>query len=560
MRYFLTLLLCWAMPLTAAELPQSVYDQWADPSVAVINMPAGSYRLRADPGGIGIQALVLRRSNVTVNFTGCTLLVNPSDIYAAFPVQVISTSLTSPVWPPSPTGTGPPLRFISHLTGAITTGTTQLTMAPNEIVPVQPGETVLIFAGVTPTDPVEAASFIPATVASVNCNTGLITFTAPLGKNIVNYVNRAGLEAVTASSLHFKIGDWGSYPTAANFSKGYGTDHGMERFTGGMVGNVTFNNLTMDIDKITALTNMPSTMWDVSAVAVNGFTLNNTSINNPHKIALHLWRSFNVTANGFTLTGEGIGKIWNANKFEAVAFGVWGGEHLDFNNVSISGSNIVFTITEIGVGDVSVNGLTYDVAFTDERNYIASTIFNWAALLDAATIRDVSVEAVTVSGPGPHIYFSYDPIIQEGYLRFPGASLTTSFDWGYQRSITLNGTVGIGGIEYGPKISVTNQITVVHGQPVQTLTVPEGVYTAARIKVVTPGDMRSIQDSYGNTYWATGGTSGWVELQKNNWHTISAGAPALAAYMTKQLKFWMNNAGSLADGTVIFEYTYLPRI
>lgn len=558
MRHFLILLLCCGL-VTAAELPQSVYDQWADPSVAVINMPAGSYRLRADPGGVGIQALVLRRSNVTVNFAGCTLLVNPSDTYAAFPVQATSQSVVSPTWPPSP-NTGPPNRYISHLTGAITTGTTQLTMASNEIVPVQPGETVLIWAGVTPTDPHEAAGFIPATVAAVNCNTGLITFTAPLGKNIVNYVNAAGLMAVSESSQHSKIGDWGTYPLPSNFSKGYGTDHGMERFTGGMIGNVTFNNLTMNLDLVTTLANMPSTMWDVSAVAVNGFTLNNASILNPHKIGLHLWRSFNVAVNGYSLTGEGLGKIWNANKFEAVAVGIWGGEHFDFDNVSIAGSNIVFTITEVGVGDVSVDGLAYDVVFTDARDYAASTVFNWAALLDSATIRDVSLEVATASGPGPHIYFSYAPIIQEGYLRFPGASLTAIFDWGYQRSITLNGTVGLGGIEYGPKISVTNQITVVHGQAVQTLTVPEGVYTAARIKVVAAGDMRSIQDSYGNTYWATGGTSAFVDVNPGNWKSIPAGAPALAAYMTKQLKFWMNNAGSLADGTVTFEYTYLPRI
>ena len=49
------------------ELPQSVYGQWADPAVSVLNIPSGTYRLK----GSGVvngdpKTLVLNRSNVTV--------------------------------------------------------------------------------------------------------------------------------------------------------------------------------------------------------------------------------------------------------------------------------------------------------------------------------------------------------------------------------------------------------------------------------------------------------------------------------------------------------------
>ena len=56
---------------------------------------------------------------------------------------------------------------------------------------------------------------------------------------------------------------------------------------------------------------------------------------------------------------------------------------------------------------------------------------------------DVSLNAVTMGGTA-HTYFSYAPFVSDGYLSFPGSSLTSTFDFGYQKQITLNGTVSIG--------------------------------------------------------------------------------------------------------------------
>jgi hypothetical protein len=110
----------------------------------------------ARPRQIGIY-----RSNVTVNFAGFTLQIDPTESTTGsyYPIVVAGVTNTSRVFPPIAPGRTA-RRSISRLTGVITKCTTQLTMARNEVVNVQPGEKVLIWAGVSPTDPYEAQSFI----------------------------------------------------------------------------------------------------------------------------------------------------------------------------------------------------------------------------------------------------------------------------------------------------------------------------------------------------------------------------------------------------------------
>ena len=531
-----------------SPLPQSVYQQFADPSVSVINLPSGTYTL---PGN---APLILHRSGVTVNFSGCVLEVNPADKAndGNYPIQVASTSITSPTYPG-----GNNSRYISHLTGSISECTTQLTMDPAEAVSLSPGERVLIWAGVANSDPVEPAAFIPATVSSVDSR-GTITFTAPLGKNIYNYGSVTGIINATIPSLQWKAGAWGSWPSGANFSKGFGIDHGLERFVGGMVHDVVLNDITLNLQTVDAA-HSPNAMWDVSAIAVDGFTIRNASINNPHGNTVHFWRSFNTLVDGATFTGHGQNKIWNTTMSEAFALTAWGGDHLAYNNVTITGTDITAFNTEVGSSDISVNGLSFDVEFTSARNYASSpTIFGFHSPATTPKITNASVHAVTTGGSN-HAYTTYDYIEFLGSLTFPGSSLTAFFDWGYQRHADLNGTVSLNGITYGPKASVAATITLLHGAGSRTYTPPEGVYASGKFRVTTLGSLRGVTDTQGGTYdWNAVSTGQWVTFLSNRWFSIGPGDSNLAMYLSKGIQFWFTSPWP-NDSVLEFEFTYLPK-
>jgi len=540
-------------------LPQWVYDQFADPAVHVIHMPKGDFHLQRTGQVNETQGLLLQRSNVAVHFGGCTLWVNPADGANSgfFPVQIASSTVTTPTYSPPPTQGGSPTRHLSHVTGAITAVTTQLTMDPAELVTVQPGEVVLIWAGVTPSDPVEPAAFIPATVQSVS--NGVITFTEPLGTAITNYGSLAGLTAVTVPGLYWKIGAWGTYPSPANFSKGFGLDHGLERFVGGMAHDIALHDLTLMLDPVIDPQKMPNAMWDVSVLAAKNVTLTNVTITNPHSNVLHFWRAFDVLVDGVTLTGSGSNKIWNTQISEAFALCAWGGDGVTWRHVTIAGTDIAAVNTEVGLGHVWLDGLDYDVAFTALRNYASSpTIINFQATRDDPRITNASLRARTTGGTS-HIYMSYDPMRLEGALVFPGEALTSVFDFGYQKFPVLTGTVTINGVEYGPAQTTSRTETIISGPGFVDVPL-SGLVTSARLRVTTPGDARAVTDSFGNSYWVPGQGDAWIALAANHWHAIGVGSAALAAYVNKYLRVWLNSNASAPDAIVEIETTYLPSV
>lgn len=545
MRQFLALLLATISAVAQSNLPPSVYDDWANTNLAVVTMPTGVYTL---PGS---APLVLTRSGVTVNFSNCTLLVNPADKAndGYTPIRATSTTITTPTWPG-----GPGTRYLSHLSGSINPCTCQLTMV--EPVPLAAGETVLIWAGVTSSDPVEPWAFIPATVANVGAN-GVVTFTGPLGKAVPNYGSLAGVSNVTEVGLQWKIGEWGSWPSGANFSKGFGLDHGLERFVGGMVHDVVFNDLTMSNIVVDAA-HSPNAMWDVSAVAVQRFTMRNSHITNPHGNTIHLWRTFDALVDGATFSGTGRNKINNSLISEAFALTAWGGDRLAYTNIAITGTDMTAFNTELPINSLDVNGLAFDVEFTSARNYPSSpTILNFHAT-NRPRITNASLRAITTGG-SEHSYYSYEPLDFYGALAFPGTSLTTWFDFGSQKFPALKGTVTLGDVTYGPAAALTSTVTLLHGAGSRDLTPPEGIYTAGRFRLTTLGSVRAVTDTQGGTYDWTALTNGqWVVVLPNRWHQIAAGDAALASYMAKAIRFWFN-APSVADAVVEFEATVLPR-
>jgi hypothetical protein len=546
--------------MACPELPQSVYDQWADPAVSVITMPKEVYSL-AHPTP-NVANLFLARSNVTVDFAGCTLLIDPADGTNSgfYPIQIASTTIRTPTYAPPNPSSGINARYISRVSGVISPTTTQLTMHPNEVVNFNIGETVLIWAGVTPSDPVEPQTFIVATVQSVDLATRVVTFAAGLGKTITNYGSIAGLQTATSAGLQWKIGEWGTYPSGANFSKGYGIDHGIERFVGGMVENITFNNGPMMVTSLVPLASAPNAMWQVSAIAVRNLTINDLVIHNPHGNVLHLWRCFGVKVNRPVFTGSGMSKIFNTRQCEAFALAAWGGDDVTYTDVVIAGTDITVLNTEVGTERIVVNGLTYNVTFTSARNAGHSpVILGTTATTGDPRIINARITATTTGGT-LHNYTSYDPLVFEDRLTFPGPTLTAVLDLGYQKFHHWHGTIVINNIEYGPVVTASSRHTILHGAGSRTIVVPAGLYISTRVRIISTGDMRAVTDNYGNNYWTPLQGGGWVTLAANHWSVVPKGAANLATYLSKYLKCWLNNAGSLADGEIEVEMTYLPDV
>jgi hypothetical protein len=531
----------------AGLLPPAVFDQWADPRVRVINMPAGTYYLS------GRLPLRLRRSNVTVNFAGATLIVDPVAFNGgSYPIQVQSTPRSEPKYRSS--GPGDPRdRTLSHITGRIDETTTELTMVPGERVDLAPGEQVMIHAGVSASDPFESQDYIVATVAAVNA-AGTITFKSPLGKRIIDYGDAAGLRAVVAQGQAGKIGEWGSYPDASNFSKGYGTDHGLERFAGPIVHDVTFNDLHLVLNKPGRDSSaIPGTMWEVSAIAVQNFKMNRTTIENPRGSGVHLWRAFNTVIDGYKVVGAGLAKIWNTSTYASPAISIWGGDGVTVRNMSVTGTNITAFSSEIGPRHVWIDGLDYKVEFTKARDYgTADVILGFFSVQGPVRLTNVSLEATTTGGAA-HTYFSYAPFVSDGYLRFPGSGLTSTFDFGYQMKVMLNGTVSIDGVTYGPPVSEVRRIELKSGSP--RLALPRGLYTAASLRVLNRGDIRNIWDSFGNRYTPEAFSGRPVTLASDKWMQIEPGVGTLKTYLEKTLEF-----DHPAGASVELSVTYLPAV
>ena len=532
----------------AVPLPQSFYDDLANPNLSVVNAPQGTFSVTY------AKRIIIPRSNVTVNFAGSTLVVNSVDRSSIRVIQAVSAPDLSKSFGPI-YATNPPSgsRTASHLTGVVTKSTTQLTMVPGEIVDVQPGEEVKLALGVNNSDPAEAQfQSVFATVASVNGS--VITFTAPLGVDVTVYGTAEALRARTADYYEWKIGDWG-VPNNGNYDKGYGDDHGMQRFVSRKIlRNITLNNLNIEMSTPTKAT-VSGDSFVILAKDMVGFTINNATVHNLQGSFLHTWGADDVLVNGITITGAGLAIIYQVQTISAIVFSIWGGNNLTYRNVNISGTNIALISQEISTKNVWIDGVNYDVTFTSESEAPASTLFNFYNMVDRPRVTNASMKM----GPlwGAH-YAGYQSIDFDGYLNFPGSSLNNYFSWGFQVHHTLNGTVNVGGIQYGPAVTKTDTVTILHGAPLRLLTPPKGLYTAARFRLVNVGDLRGITDP--NNYWNAASTGVWVNLNANTWYALAPGDAGLSSYLNRQIFFWMNNTKDAPDTVVEFEYTYLPQV
>lgn len=537
-----------------ANLPSTFYDDLANASLPVVTAPAGTYTM--------ITRAYIGRSNVTVNFSGCIIEADPNTATWSnefYPFQITSGTKTDEIFDESPGGTD---RIDSGLTGTVTAATTQLTMLSGEVpTGLSVGETVMLLLGIDTSDPVEPYIYRAATIAAID---GLVlTFEEPLGVDVPDYVDQAGLEAEVDESLWDKIGDWGEWYGDSNYKKGYGTSHGMQRFVGGMVGNVTINDLTMNLTFNDNPSTLPNGKWTLSCYAVRGVKINRYTTNNPTGNNLHLFKSFDVEVNDYVVTGEGYDETGSLLA-ACNAVGIWGGDKLTFNNTSIHATNVTFIAEEVGTSGILINGMDFDVTFTSARTYPSqSVILNFTSVIDVPVVRNSTWKAVTTGGSS-HGWDSFSPIKYTGRLKYIGPSLTTTFDFDNLKNPDWSAidSVQIGNYAYGPLQSISQSVTLIDDGVIDDVEIPGIVLKVARFRITTLGDLRDITDSFGNPYWSAATSGGapypWVSLEPGKWHQILSGASALSDYIAKKLRFWFNGGGT-NNAVIDIEYQYLPR-
>lgn len=543
-----------------ANLPQAVYDAWADPDVHTYTMPVGTYQIT------GTTKLDRHFSDFTADFTGCILEANPNNTgdwpnNDFYPLSAFSITDDSVIYSTSP---GSVTRRISGLSGVVTAGTTQLTMISGEVImDLAVGEEVILQLGVDTADPVEPYVYKTAIIQSVNTGTGVITFSAPLGVNVPDYVDEAGLKAATDPSLWFKIGDWGDWPPLhpGNFSKGYGSGHGMERYVGGLTSNVEFNNVTLNLTSNLNISTIPNGIWPVNGYAVRDWRINGLTVTNPVGNMLMLFKCFDCTFDGITVTGQGISKPGGGFVANAHILAMWGGGNNRYRNVSIHGNDMDCFSEEVGATGVELDGLDFDVVYTNiHTTGSPPVIFGFFSATENPVIHNAKIKASTAAGGPQFNYASFTPIRYTGYLKFVGEYLNDYLDFGYQKFPELMGTVTVGLKSYGlirdklDTLIIPNISGAHYDLPFTGLVLP-----GARFRVTTVGDCRAVSDSFGTTYWASAPTPNvWKTLESADWHLIPPGASLLQEYVDKYLRFWFNDTASDLPATVEIEYRYMP--
>jgi hypothetical protein len=519
---------------TIKALPQSVYDDIANPAVPTINVTPGRYYLPT--------AIEIERDDLILDFQG-------SGIYAA------PNALVEAVWKPFVVQSEPitfqasPFRQPSQLTGEIDAGTTELEMHASEIVDVEAGEDVLIWAGVDTSDPAEPYRFIHATVDSVDGTT--ITFAAPLGFDVPTYASEAALEAVVSPALHYKIGTWG-VDYGENYHKGLGFDHGLMRYVdGNRTDNVTIKNLAINVTMPTSTAQIPNAGNAVAFFIrdTEDITLENISANNIVGDFIFQWRSKDLTVNRAYLTGRGIQNIFSNVTYVGHFYAGWGGENLTFNDIYINGTNLSLTETEINPGNMRFQNVLYDVNFDGTLTYqpvndVPITSFS------SATFGYCEINNWDCSVTGSDTFFAsgfqLSPMTLDNFtLHTDAGTLLWSLSLGDPAAgeIEYTGDINIDDLNFGEFIEDTETTVVPSGQWVR---LPQGLYRYARFRVTVQG----------NSSRAYGTPADWTDLDEDAWENLRPIADSAQAYVDETEFFMQWSGGSAA--TLEWEVGYWP--
>lgn len=367
-------------PVGPQPIPQAFYNDLVDMDKAFVSLPAGEYTLP--------QPIVVQRSNVTVDLTGSTFIVDgyPRGTGSYEPIQISSTVDPYP---------GHVLRNYSRVSGQVTGGVTD-SLTLTEPSDIQPGEQVKLLLGVNLTDPAEPCDVVSATVQSVNGNT--ITFTEPLPRTIPIYANVDAIKALVPEAYWYKIGEpWGEpAPGNANILRGLGLDHGLLRFVGGQItSNVTLKGLSLVMpEPLAHIDQLPNGSNLVSVTDTSHVIIENLSVVHCVGNVLHCWRSDDLVVNGLNVSGVGYAKVWNTKIQAANVISIWSGYRLEFNDVVVSGNNWQLVAIEVSPTDVTFNRVDIQLGLFSGLTYISPPhiIGNWSGVGGTGlTVNDMTL-------------------------------------------------------------------------------------------------------------------------------------------------------------------------
>lgn len=542
-------------------LPSSVQTDLNNAALSTVTFPAGDYRLAGTntPGaGNSFELLLsLTRSNVTVNAAGCTLhYFGEDNVNTGVEIFKIASKTRYDNY-----NSG---RFQLHASGQITSGTTQLTLQESPIGgALYAGEQVIIWAGVNTTDPAEPYAFLKGTVASFNSGTNVVTFASPLAVNVPTYANQAALEAQVDPSLHFKIGMWGAW-YGANYSKGYGYDHGIERFTDGVrVSNVVVNDLKIVCHHSNTSATVPRGCNDVSLSAVENVTLNRLQIENVIHSGILAWRSFDVNVNEATYTGDGITRLYFGEGYEYFTAGyaavAWGGENFRGNNLRVSGNNIAGILTEVTPRNLVIDGFRFDGVFNSARTYASpDQVFGFYGITTndpIPIVKNATISLRYAGGSGAH-YFNGVNCFTNGRFVISDKYLTYYLPHGNPQHL---GRVHLSGNQFGPPQTITQEYTIADpGGGNVLFSFPAGLIVSGRIRLKTMGDASALGDPLG----------GITDAYDTSWRTLGErftrqvpGAGVVDAYLLYQyITVYFTANGVQNDAVIELELTYHPLL
>lgn len=299
--------------------------QLADPDVSYVRCPSGEWRIS--------RSILIRRSNVTVDFDGSTII----PVNGLFMPIRVASDVESKEW---------------HATGDITADTQSLSLDPSDFLEVTPGDLHQVRPGVNFSDPNESQYSALRVVRAIDGNS--IRYDRPFGIAVTKFESFERLAAL--SGYPEKVGPWGpgSGVYGSQWKRGLGNDHGVKR-------------VVLPVSRVTLL--HPRIVypdgsrlygaWGISLSYCTDCLILNAEIENPCGSAVHLDWCRDCVVSGLSLSGVGGGNPWIHQEpprrtSAAIAVSAWGAENCVINRVDLSSANTALVNFEAGSGNVSI--------------------------------------------------------------------------------------------------------------------------------------------------------------------------------------------------------------
>jgi hypothetical protein len=150
-----------------------------------------------------------------------------------------------------------------------------------------------------------------------------------------------------------------------------------------------------------------------------------------------------------------------------------------------------------------------------------------------------------------------------GTFHLAESTLSSFFDFGYQKTNDFEGYISIGTAKFGPVRTEVLSYTVSDNGTQSPVQLPQGIYLSARVRVTQVGDAYALQDASGANYWSIASTGEWTALSAAQWHQLSPGdtPTRVSSYITNRRLVVFNNPGVTAAETEFdVEVTWLPLV